>query len=401
MTAQPPAVILGGAYNAVSVARSLSRAGVEVFALGTGMSSVRRSRHCARFADLGAGADVQARWLDWLQRDPLGAVLLPCDDDGLELIARNRGALVESGYLPFEVDGEVALAMLDKDHTYEIARRIGVAAPKTLTVRGEDDLETAIDTIDYPCALKPVHSHRFAYRYGRSLKAIRVENRDQLVAEFGRLIPLGIEMLVTEIVAGPEDSFYGYYSYLDDGGEPLFHLTKRKLRQCPPVFGVGSYHVTGWDPEVAEVGLRFLQGAGVRGLANVELKRDAHDGQLKLIECNHRFTAINELLRIAGADLALFAYRRTAGRESPPIRSMREGVRLWLPLKDARSARRMRRSGELTFPAWIRSIAHRQHTPLFEWRDPGPSVASTIGQAKRLYARLSPASEPEPVQEWP
>lgn len=395
------AVILGGEYNAVSVARSLGRAGVDVFALGTKTSAVRRSRACAGFADLGSGADVQDRWLDWLEHNRSGAVLLPCDDHGLELIARNRGALTEWGYLPFEVDDEVALAMLDKDRTYEIARRIAVAAPRTLTVRDAGDLGAARNGLPFPCAMKPVHSHQFAHRYGRSLKAIRVDNRDELEQALEHLIPLGIEMLVTEIIAGSEDSFYGYYTYLDRDGEPLFHLTKRKLRQCPPGFGVGCYHVTGWYPEVADFGLRFLQGAGVRGLANVEVKRDANDGRLKLVECNHRFTAINELLRIAGADLALFTYAQVAGQRPPTVDSLKEGVRFWLPLKDARSAVRLRMDGELGFAAWIRSIAHRQHTPLFEWRDPGPSVASAIAQAARVYARIARASQPEPDERWP
>ena len=64
-----------------------------------------------------------------------------------------------------------------------------------------------------------------------------------------------------------------------------------------------------------ELGLAFLRGAGVRGLANVEFKRDERDGRLKLIECNYRFTAPNEQFRRAGMDLALFVVQ-PAGR--PP-----------------------------------------------------------------------------------
>lgn len=388
--ATPPAVIIGGSLNVVSVARSLDRAGIPVHALGSSKSAVRHSRSCGGFTDIGSGAGVQERSLDWLtRRGPRGAVLLPCDDDGLELIARHRTELCELGYLPFEADDEVVLAMLDKDRTYERARRIGVPVPRTVSVRSESDLAAAVESVDFPCALKPVHAHLFARRYGYATKAFTVRDRGELERRFAELLPLGIEMLVTEIVPGGEDQFYGYYSYLDADGEPLFHVTKRKLRQQPPIFGVGCYHVTCREPSVAEAGLRFLQGVGVRGLANVEWKRDARDDRLKLIECNHRFTAINELLRIAGLDLALLAYNRLTGRPDPPLDGFRTGMRLWLPGQDFRAFLGLRRRGELSFPAWLQSIAHRQHLPVFQWRDPRPTVGYNLSRMSRSLRRAA------------
>src|SRR5207253_3206908 len=114
--------------------RSLTRAGVEVYALGNAASPVRHSRACGTFVDAVGEGDLQAGWLEWLRSGPAGAVLLPCSDEALELIVRNRAALVDSGYLPFEVDDDVALAMLDKARTYALARKLGIAAPRTITV---------------------------------------------------------------------------------------------------------------------------------------------------------------------------------------------------------------------------------------------------------------------------
>ena len=379
----PPAVVLGGSFNAVSVTRSLGRIGVDVTALGDPMSAVHGSRHCRNFVDLGRGEGMQSRWLEWLgQAGGEGAVLLPCDDDGLELIARNRRALVDLGYRPFEADDDVVLAMLDKDHSYRLAREIGVRAPLTAAIRGYSDLDGSLDAFRYPCALKPIHSHLFARAFGRSLKAFTVNDRPELDRRLQELLALDLEMLVTEIVPGGEDQFVGYYSYIDADGQPLFNLTKRKLRQFPPDFGMGCYHITSADPEVVEVGSRFVRGVGVRGLANVEMKRDARDGELTLIECNHRFTAINELLRIAGADLAAFAYNQLVGRPNPALDGYRTGVRFWYPMQDTRSAARLHRRGSLSLGGWVRSVAHRQHTPLFEWSDPRPTF--TLARARLL-----------------
>ena len=52
-----------------------------------------------------------------------------------------------------------------------------------------------------------------------------------------------------------------------------------------------------------DLGLALFGHAGLRGVANVEFKRDPRDGRLKLIECNARFTAANGLLTASGIDL--------------------------------------------------------------------------------------------------
>jgi predicted ATP-grasp superfamily ATP-dependent carboligase len=385
----PPAVLLGGSANAVSVARSLWAAGVPVVALGHSDSPVRHSRACDVFVDLGREDGVQQRWLRWLDDGPHGAVLLPCEDDGLELIVTHRRRLARLGYRLVEADDAVARDMLDKNRTYELARGLGIPAPRTLTVRTMADVERAAGELAYPCALKPVHSHRFQRRTGTGVKAFVVHDAGELCDRFAYAQERGAEMLVTEIIPGSDDRLVGFHAYLDEDGAPLLGVTKRKLRQHPVGFGLGSYHETTHDAEVARLGLAFLRGVGLRGLANVEFKRDERDGVLKLIECNHRFTAPNEQLRIAGIDLALLVYNRVLGRPLPPLGDYRAGVRLWHPGNDFRSFLELRRRGELTAAGWLRSVARPQHLPLFRWDDPRPSLALQTGRARRaVHKRL-------------
>ncbi len=401
MTANPPAVILGGHANAVSVARSLNTAGATVYAVGDGTSPVRHSRACAGFWDLGGGSDVQGRWLEWLEHGPRGAVLLPCNDDGLELVARNRSVLLDLGYIPVEANDDVLLAMLDKDQTYALAAKAGIGVPRTVTLTGRRDLEDAAHTIGFPSALKPRDSHVFQRRAGMSVKVVVVRDAAELRANFERLDRLGLRMILTEIIPGPDDAYSSYYGYLDEDARPLLHFTKRKIRQYPIGFGLICYQVTEWDDDVARLGLQFFQGAGVKGLANVEFKRDVRDGGLKLIECNHRFTAANEIVRIAGIDLALFTYNRLIGRTGPRVDTYRTGVRMWHPIEDVRALREYRRRDGLSFRAWTTSLLHRQHFPMFRWSDPNPTLAELFRKFRKLptmrVARRGPAS-PEPAR---
>lgn len=75
--------------------------------------------------------------LDWLANgSPKRAVLLPCNDDGLELVLRHRAELEELGNVPIEANAKVLAAMLDKQKTYELALasaspRLHKGAPRT------------------------------------------------------------------------------------------------------------------------------------------------------------------------------------------------------------------------------------------------------------------------------
>jgi predicted ATP-grasp superfamily ATP-dependent carboligase len=386
---RPPAVLLGGEAIAVSAARSLSAAGVDVWALGDATDPVQRSRHCHRFVEVGSKQGVQERYLAWLENEgPRGAVIIPCDDDSVELVARGRAHLESLGYLPTEGNDDALLAMLDKERTYALCAEIGVPCPRTATVSTREEAERAAAAFDYPCALKPRESHVFAALFGILAKAVQVHSREELVAEFERTAELGVSMLVTEIVPGRDDQLCSYYSYLDEHGEPLFHFTKRKLRQYPPEFGLGCYQVTTWDPEVAELGLRFFQGAKMRGIANVEFKRDSRDGTLKLIESNVRLTAANEQVRLAGIDIPLLAYSRLTNADPPELGTYRTGLGLWHPIEDLRSLPRYRRRGEWTLGAWLRSLLRRQRFPLFRLDDPGPTFHSFSVKLRRRTGKL-------------
>jgi D-aspartate ligase len=385
--AKPPAVVLGGVGGALSVARSLSRYGVRVHVLGDGPSLVGASRHCAEFVDLGDDDGLQERWLERLADGPHGAVVLPVGDDGLELVARHRSWLDERGYIPVEANDEVLLAMLDKYRTYELATRARVAAPPTTLIFSPSDAATAAEEVGFPCALKPLHSHRFSRHF--NVKVFVAEEREELAGIVARTSALGLEMLATAIVPGGDERYCSYYTYIDDRGEPIFHFTKRKIRQYPIHFGLGTYHLTDWSPEVAAEGLRFCQEIGLRGLANVEFKRDPRDESLQLIECNHRFTAVNEIVRLAGIDLAVLTYDRLLGRPVPRMQRYRTGVRLWSQLEDLSAAKAYRRAGEVSYRAWLGSLLHRQHSYFFEWRDPGPTLLSFARKLRRRVGRVA------------
>jgi D-aspartate ligase len=370
---RPPAVILGGGNIAVSAARALGERGTPIIALGDAPDLVRYSRHCQLFLDLGAGHGVQERWLAWLRAAaPRGAVLVPCSDDALELLARSGDELRGRGLRPIALAPDAVQTVLDKARTYELAAAAGVPHPRWIAAAGKIDARAA--GIGFPCAVKPLHSHLFRRHYGGMLKVLEAADQDQLDAALGALRLTGVDGMVTEIVPGPEDAFTSYYTYVDDAGRPLLDFTKQKLRQWPVRFGYPCYQVSNRDREVIDLGRRFVAAAGLSGLANVEFKRDIRDGGLRLIECNARLTGASELARASGIELAQLAYARAVGLPDPPLDGYREGVRMWHPVEDMRALLAYRRDGELTARRWLRTVMHRQHFPVLALDDPKPTL---------------------------
>jgi D-aspartate ligase len=378
MGKRPPVLLLDGGIVSLAAARSLGKQGIRVYALDIAQNHARYSRYTrrVRFQE-----DNQQAWLEWLSgegsRKYRGSVLLPCSDNVIELAARHRSQLERDYILP-EGKNEVLLAMLDKAETYRLAEKAGIPAPKMWIVTTIDEVESIRASLPYPCALKPRFSHDFRGRE-TAKKIFIVHNHSELLRDFKYIQTLGqrgnfrSDLIITELIPGEgEDLFQSYYSYLDESGTPLFHFTKRKLRQYPNDSGNGTYHKTDWNPRVAEMGLKFFKGVGYLGLGAIEFKLDPRDGVLKLMECNPRLTNATELLHRCGFDVALFVYNRLTGRPLPPVDGYRRGVYLIRPFRDFLSFLSARRRGLLTWRRWVKSVLHRQHFEAFAWDDPLP-----------------------------
>ena len=374
----PPVIYIGSGSCALTVARCLGRRGVRVHVLCDADAQARFSRY-ARYVPTRWAGSESASWKAYLlgpESDALrGAVLLSGDDAGVELIAHNRDSLSKK-YLLDDSNPVAQLCMLDKLRTYEAARDAGVPTPRYWRVDNLQDVMRLEKELVFPLLVKPQLSHLFALRFGK--KYFLAQDFAQLVDAFRTASEAGISAMLVERIPGLDDQLCSYYTYLDGDGRPLFDFTKRIIRRYPINMGHACYHVTDWNPEVRELALPLFKHVGLRGLANVEFKRDERDGRLKLIECNARFTAANGLVAAAGLDLASLVYNRLTGLPLPQLQTYKTGLRLWYPEKDFLAYRQLRRTKEITFLGWLKSIAHPQVLPYFRWYDPVPSMAGAF-----------------------
>ena len=282
-----PVILLGGNENALSVARSLGKRGIHITSIAREGSPVHYSRYCNDRiivpGDENFQQALQQQLLGGQSHFTKGSVVFPCCDYSIKFIADQRDALGQ--YYRLDVQsGELQKAMLNKERTLELASKAGCPIPQYWVVKNLDDITDLKNKIQFPALIKPYFSHLFQEIFNR--KVLVVDNHEELLNYSQEVLDAKLEFMVCELIPGPDTLLSSYYTHIDKDGKKLFEFTKRVLRRSPPNFGSGSYHITEWLPETAEMGERFFRGFGFTGLGNVEFKLDRRDNQLKIIECN-------------------------------------------------------------------------------------------------------------------
>jgi len=372
-----PVLILGGAANALSLMRSFGRAGITVRACMSPHAALL-SRYCDEAFPVPAGSKPEEYFDELLRSGEYpqlkGSVLLVCGDDALEYVARNHDALA-GDYLLERNDPKLVLELLDKQRTLEIARDAGVPIPAFWNVARREDVDAALhDHVVYPAILKPHYSHLFQRIYGG--KYARVDDAGELRHMGYELIERGIGFMVCEMIPGPDDHNCSFYTYRDEQGRELFHFTKRCVRRYPMNEGSGTYQITDVLPDVEALARQFFDALDFRGFGNLEFKRDERSGELKVIECNTRFTAVQEQLVQSGVESALITYAHITGQPVEPIAGCEPLVAIWSPLTDLRAFRQARNATGLSWGEWRKSMPHKKLVfPYFSSSDPKPFLA--------------------------
>lgn len=382
----PPAIILGGDFNALSVARSLFQAGIEVYALNYPNSRVCYSRACRRIRLKGRNPGPEA-WEAFLlgqESDHLrGAIILTCSDEAIEILIRS-GERLRDKFILEETSGEVRACLLDKLSTYEKATEAAIPVAGFWSVSSSADLERVKGDLRFPLLVKPRLSHKFQ-RIWPKRKYFKTDNFDQLRAIYPKLENNDIAVLLMEFIPGGDELGCSYYAYMTDGGVPLVEFTKRCIRRYPPNMGNEVFGFTDWIPEVRDLGRKFFQHVGFTGVGQIEFKRDERDGKFKIIESNGRFTAVNSLLAASGVDLAVLAYDKLTGSDPVIPETYTQGVNWWVPVNDFRAFVELQKQGKITFREWVSGILKPHVLPAFRWDDPLPTIVS---ESKRILGLL-------------
>jgi D-aspartate ligase len=298
-----------------------------------------------------------------------GALLVPAHDAAVVAIARHRRRLEETMIVACP-GWDVAQLYIDKRETYRVAASAGVPTPKTLTPRSVEEAERALDEIGAPALVKPSQSHLFVSEFGR--KMIEATSAAEVRAAFELADGAGLEVMVQEIIPGPDSAGVNYNAYTV-GSQPVAEFTARKVRNSPSRWGSPRVAVSERVEEVIEPGRRLLAAIGYEGFSCTEWKRDERDGVFKLMEVNGRHNLSSMLAVRSGVDFPWIEYQhRVHGRLPEPIDRFEEG-RYWIDLvRDVGTSWTDRRTEDYGLADYLRPYLGRHAYAHWSVRDPLP-----------------------------
>jgi len=392
----PPVLVLGVSANGLSFVRSLGRKGIPVVAIDSVLLPGMYSRYCKRVI-LPDVIDNERTWTDFLRAVgeslPCKGVIIPTSDAHVLFLSRNRSDLCS--YFGFALaEEEVLEKITNKRLQYEFAESCGIPIPRTYSPQDIREIDSVVDTFNYPCLLKPYQSHlwrKYAEnkeKYGGKKLAV-VNTPEELLRTYGEMAKSGVGIMVQERIPGGDDQFYGLLTYFNENSEPLAIFTKRKLRQTGMGYGDGSFQVSIWEPTVAELGIRLLRSMKYRGLAGIEFKKDPRDGQFKLIEVNPRSVTAEGMAVKSGVDIPYIAYLDIIGRKVDVSSSFSEGLK-WVSLEwDFKTFLAYKRHRMLSFTQWIRSLRGKRDYAIWSRDDPLPFMVMLSRMFRAALRKIS------------
>lgn len=309
-----------------------------------------------------------------------GGLLIPASDETMTTVSRHKN-LLERHYIVACTEWEITERFIDKMHTYTLADRVGVPAPKTVVPRSIEDLERYSQAIQYPCLVKPRQSHLYFALF--KTKMVRVDNLDQMVAAYRQASEAGLEVMLQEIIPGDDSQSANYNSYFWKD-EPLVEFTAQQLRKAPPEFGAPCVVMSKDIPEVVEPGRRILRAMGFYGYSCTEFKRDSRDGVYKLMEVNGRHNRSTLLAVRCGLNFPWFQYQHLVQGELPSPSHYRTGF-YWISLdRDIASSAEYLRKKRYPLIQYIRPYLRPHVFDVLDWRDARPFIRRCLNLVKNV-----------------
>src|SRR6202008_572376 len=108
----------------------------------------------------------------------------------------------------------------------------------------------------------------------------------ELVHSWTMAAAVNPKAIAQEIIAGPDTDKRVYLACYDRNGNRIANAMFRELRCNPMMFGPASVTEPVIDDETDRACDTFLRSIGYSGICEIEMKRDARDGRVKLIEVN-------------------------------------------------------------------------------------------------------------------
>ena len=274
---------------------------------------------------------------------------------------------------------DVVEKIQNKTLFYQAAETYGLPVPRSFSISSEEELSSVISSLDFPCIIKPVNKQEwwhkdFSNTVGPYRKAFRCENKEELLGIYSKISHINQTAIVQESIEGNDSQHYSVNLYVDDFGIVKGYYIVRKMRMYPISAGRGCFFITVHDDKILEKAIEVKNKFSLKGLINIQFKRDIRTNHLKLIEAESRLSVSNFLGPASGMNLAVLYYNDFTGQEMSNVSRYKAGVRYADFLRDIKAFFQYRKEGLLNFGDWFSSYRRGLVFNGYMLSDPRPAL---------------------------
>ena len=304
----PPALVIGGQLNGLSVCRSLTQAGIETYLLDTRWHDPASwSRYAIPIkakALHGSGLLSTLRTIGL----PEGTVLIITDEMAVYTISEHRDELAGRFrvHLP---PHDIVLILHDKGLFHKFAVAHGLPVPNAIVI-GRDAEVSSIRDLRFPVIIKPADKRDFHLK--SVLRAVLASNLQHAEITSRKLLETTPEVIVQECIQGPDSNIYCCLFYRKNNTATI-NFVGRKLASVPR--GTGStalcVEVLPGDlrTQLEDLTEKFLVVSNYAGIGGIEYKLDARTQRLLIIEPTvGRTDWQEEIATLSGTNIPAIAY---------------------------------------------------------------------------------------------
>ncbi len=323
----------------------------------------------------------------------LGALIIDTDDNGAVTISKHKHELSKY-YRICTAEWELLRKFIEKKEAHKLCRECNTPHPKNFVLKTPEDLDAIKGRLMYPCILKPVRGHEFFSKF--NIKNFEVNNDSELTSKFRICLEADQEVMLQEIIPGPETNLYKMQTYVNSKGELSAKFFWNKIRQHPPMFGVGRVGISrersdreNTFEEVEKLAEILLKHSGYKGYFSIEFKKDPRDNQLKLMEVNVRMPRNGALAIESGVNIPWIIYKDLVEDEQIIVTDYKKNF-YWIEIYiDVYNAIFHRKKENFTFREYIEPYLSKNKVfAVFSLHDIKPFLKQTLLLGVKLFKRL-------------
>jgi D-aspartate ligase len=304
-------------------------------------------------------------------------ILYYCADFDLLAVSRFRDRLQEA-FRFVVADSTLVEDLVDKARFQALVERLDLPVPSGQALSPASGAKPADVVLGLPLILKPLTRQHETWRPLVRAKAKVIRSAEELRELWPQLAELHVDVLLQELVEGPESLIESYHAYVDESGKIVAEFTGKKIRTYPSECGYSTALEITDRADVVALGRAISERLRIRGVSKFDFKRGA-DGELRLLEINPRFNLWHYPAARAGVNLPALVYADLVGLPRARQPHARPGVH-WCSLRHDFHAARAEGIG---FAAWFRWMLRAEAKSPFAWSDPLPFLLGTLQLTRR------------------